>query len=105
MFLQITALTETPEEALKLRQIVQGLIALVQMQMAAQENLPVLGETVQVAGAENVVQLTAEIATDSLIEMIKFLQERKKQEAAHSALLKAKQARARALKAAEQPGG
>jgi hypothetical protein len=78
MFLHAKALVATAEKALKLRQVVQGFVALGQMMMAEQPDLPVLGEKVQVGGTDNAVQVDAEIPTESLIKMIRFLAERKK---------------------------
>ena len=79
MFLHAKALVGTAEKALKLRQVVQGFVALGQMMMAEQPDLPVLGERIQVGGAENAVQVDAEIPTESLIKMVRFLAERNKQ--------------------------
>jgi hypothetical protein len=81
MFLHAQALAETAEKGLKLRQIVQGFIALGQVMMQEQPDLPVLGEKIQVGGAGNAVQIDAEVATDSLIKMIQFLAARKQQAA------------------------
>ena len=83
-FLSLTALTATPERALKLRQVIQGFVALGQMMLAEQENLPALGEKVQVTGQENVVQVNAAVPTESLVKMILFLAERKKKKAAEA---------------------
>jgi len=77
-FVNITALTETAQRAVKLRQVIQGLVALWQMTMAEKPDAPDLGETVEVTGQENVVHVAAAAPTKSLIEMIKFLAARKK---------------------------
>ena len=78
VFLHATALTTTAEKAMKLRQVVQGFVALGQMMLAEREDLPALGEKVQVGGTENTVQVDADVPTDSLIKMFQHLVERKK---------------------------
>ena len=88
-FLAITAWTQTAEKALKLRQVVQGFVALGQMMMAEQPDLPVLGEKVQVTGEETTVHVDAAVPTESLIKMIQFAAERKKQMEARKDRLKA----------------
>lgn len=85
MFLHVTALVETAEKATKLRQVAQGFIALGQMMLQERQDLPVLGEKIQVGGKENVVELDAEVATESLVKMIRHLIERKKQMAGGAA--------------------
>ena len=84
-FLTITALTETPEKALKLRRVIQGFVALWQMMMAENRDLPVLGEQVEVTGQANTVHVDAAVPTKSLIEMIKLLAARKKEAAIRAA--------------------
>ena len=98
-FLSITALAETAQRAVKLRQVIQGFVALWQMTMAEKQDAPDLGETVEVSGEGNVVHVAAAAPTKSLIEMIKFLAERKKEAAVRAARKKTAEVRQQLIKA------
>ncbi len=73
MFLHLTALAGTPKQAMRVRQVVQGLVAVWQIMLAEREDLPVLGETVQVNGEGGTVTIDAAVPTVSLIEMIQTI--------------------------------
>jgi len=77
MFLSAAALAPDAKRALRLRQILQGFIALGQMMLAERQDLPVLGETIRVNGEGNSVTVEASVPTGSMIEMIQHLAAKK----------------------------
>ena len=72
MFADVTMATPTDQKAAQLRTIVQGFVALGQMILQEREDLPALGEQVEVGGRGNLVQIAASVPTESAIEMVKF---------------------------------
>ncbi|HUS90731.1 MAG TPA: hypothetical protein VM695_02735 [Phycisphaerae bacterium] len=80
-FASITAMTDDVQKATKLRQIVQGFVALGQMMLAERQDLPALAENIQVGGQDRLVTVNASVPTESLIEMIQFIAAKKKQDA------------------------
>jgi hypothetical protein len=73
MFLNVTAATKTARRALQLRQIVQGFVALGQMALQEREDIPPLGEKIDITGEDNVARLSATMPTESVIRVVKFL--------------------------------
>jgi len=80
-FAEVVALVSDAKKAGQLRNVVQGFVALGQMIMAEREDLPVLGEKITVNGADQAVTVSAAVPTDSLIEMLKFLRDRRAEKA------------------------
>ena len=74
VFLKISVLAGSVKKATRIRQVAQGFVALAQMWMQemADEQMPALGEKIEVTGTENAVQLDATVPTESLIEVLRY---------------------------------
>lgn len=102
VFADVSVLARTVEEAARIRQVVQGFVALAQMQLQAlaDEDMPVLGEKITVTGDGKAVRLAATIPTKSLIKAVQFM-------AARAEAMKARRAKLQEFRAgareAKQP--
>ena len=76
-FAELIAVAEDAEKAMRVRNIIKGLVALMQIQLAEREDLPLLYEKVVVGGEDSEVRVSLTVPTESLIEMFKFLQDKK----------------------------
>ena len=88
VFVNFTAVTRTADRALKLRQMVQGVVAMAQTQVEQREDIPALGEKVEITGEDTVSRLRATVPIESVKKLVQSLiaeDELKKAEAAQAA--------------------